>query len=610
MTASPMRAALLCALLATSALAVPALAQSSADQPAPPRGYNVDANGVDLVTGKFYMSSTEVSIGAGDGSGLSYSRNRRELGYDDQYLTALNQIGSVITVSIGALSDTFASTAGDSTSGTGAKLTVAAGQYRYTTQDGVIYQFSNAVRSERYRKAQQRATSIAFPDGRVLTIEYATEVQQFCKFWDECYEFYQFTRPRTVSSTDGYRLVLRYASDDPGNNSSTQAAKWMTLASATATNTAEEFCTTTNCPPTGGTWRSAQYAWNGTSSQETRTDAMGRVTTLTVSGGRITGIRPPGASADHVTITYDTAGRVAAYKIGNDIWTYSYTDAGGIRTSIVTSPTGLVRTVKSDLAKGKVTEDKTGTGGLTRYEYDAETRLTKVIRPEGDFTTYGYDARDNVTSAVITPKAGPALTPISVAAAFPATCANVLTCNKPTNTTDARGNVTDYSYAAEHGGMLSVTRPAPVAGAARPQTRYTYAQLYARYKDAAGTLVQATSPIWKLTEVSACATGTAPSCIGTADETRTIIDYGSPASANNLLPVSITVRSGNTGSAGAVSATSMMSYDRYGNLVAVDGPLAGAEDPATAATTRRARWWARSRPIPTARARSSGARRA
>ncbi len=65
MTSSARRAALSCALLATSALcglfAQPAAAQSSGA----PAFSNLDANGVDLTHGGFHLSFLEGSIGSG-----------------------------------------------------------------------------------------------------------------------------------------------------------------------------------------------------------------------------------------------------------------------------------------------------------------------------------------------------------------------------------------------------------------------------------------------------------------------------------------------------------------------------------------------------------------
>lgn len=108
-------------------------------------------------------------------------------------------------------------------------------------------------------------------------------------------------------------------------------------------------------------------------------------------------------------------------------------------------------------------------GRTTSYQYDSSGRRTRVTRPEGNYTQYTYDARGNMTEArqVAKPGSGPA--DIVTAVSFDASCANAVKCNKPNSTTDARGNVVDYTYDATHGGPLTVTQPAPTGGAARPR---------------------------------------------------------------------------------------------------------------------------------------------
>ena len=81
---------------------------------------------------------------------------------------------------------------------------------------------------------------------------------------------------------------------------------------------------------------------------------------------------------------------------------------------------------------------------------------------------------------------------------------------------------------------------------------------------------------------SACATTT--SCIGTADESRTSITYGT-----NFNPASVTTASGD----GTLSATTAIAYDSAGNVISVDGPLSGTAD------TTRARYDALRRQIGT-----------
>ena len=132
------------------------------------------------------------------------------------------------------------------------------------------------------------------------------------------------------------------------------------------------------------------------------------------------------------------------------------------------------------------------------------------------------------------------------------TCTDPVTCNQPNSTTDARGNVTDYTYSATHGGVLTVT--APAVGGVRPQVRYSYTLTNGEYR---------------LTGTSTCQTGS--SCAGTADEVVAAIAYD--ASGN------VTSTSAGNG-AGTLTAASAMTYDGLGNLLTVDGPLSGTADTA------------------------------
>ncbi|HEY0283216.1 MAG TPA: hypothetical protein VGC27_11405, partial [Rhizomicrobium sp.] len=170
---------------------------------------------------------------------------------------------------------------------------------------------------------------------------------------------------------------------------------------------------------------------------------------------------------------------------------------------------------------------------------------------------------------------------IVMTASYPASCGNPITCNRPTSVTDARGYRTDYTYDATHGGVLTATRSAPsgappVGTGTRPQTRYTYGSFYAWYKNSSGNIVQGTAPVYKLTQTSTCAT--LASCTGTGDESRSTTAYqaGSASTASNILPLTVTTGAGN----GSLSATTTTTYDQVGNVIAVDGPLAGDGDKA------------------------------
>ena len=199
-------------------------------------------------------------------------------------------------------------------------------------------------------------------------------------------------------------------------------------------------------------------------------------------------------------------------------------------------------------------------GHKTAYQYDSGQRLSEVTYSEGNYVQYQYDSRGNITKITKVAKAGSGLANIVTSATYPSTCSNPITCNEPITTTDARGQVTDYTYDPTHGGVLTITRPAATTGAVRPQTRYTYARL--------GSNGSASSTgVFVVSKISSCAT--LVSCAGTSDETVTTYTYGP-----NLLPTSVTIASGN----GSVSSTHTYAYDKYGNVVADDGPLSSTAD--------------------------------
>src|SRR3546814_13764423 len=74
--------------------------------------------------------------------------------------------------------------------------------------------------------------------------------------------------------------------------------------------------------------------------------------------------------------------------------------------------------------------------------------------------------------------------------------------------------------------------------------------------------------MYVLNAISRCQT--LASCAGTANEEKTTIAYNS----TNALPVSITKAAGN----GSVSATTTMTYVNVGNVLPLNGPLAGTAD--------------------------------
>jgi RHS repeat-associated protein len=205
------------------------------------------------------------------------------------------------------------------------------------------------------------------------------------------------------------------------------------------------------------------------------------------------------------------------------------------------------------------------------FGYDPKGRLTSVKKTDATITSetdYGYDPRGNlnlVTQVSTTPG-----TPANIvqSAIFPSTCTNTKTCNQPTSVTDARGNTTDFTYDSNSGQVATVTLPAPTTGAVRPQTRHTYTQMSAQFKNGSGQTVSG-DPAWTLTGASECQTQL--TCAGTADEVKTSVTRDVN---QGLLPTSFSKGDGT----GVLTATTAYTYTGLGSAKTLDGPLAGTAD--------------------------------
>lgn len=236
---------------------------------------------------------------------------------------------------------------------------------------------------------------------------------------------------------------------------------------------------------------------------------------------------------------------------------YSRSVVGTTATMTVTNALSQVTTVVSNMTIGRPISVTDPLSRVTSYQYDGDTRLTRITLPEGNYTEYTLDARGNVTQTQRVAKSGSGLSTITTSASYDVTCSNPVTCNRANSATDARGYVTDYTYDATHGGLLTVTGPAPSGSGDRPQVRYGYSTV--------------TGGEYRLTSISSCSSGTSPSCVGTANEGRTVITYGTGFNAN---VASVERRDGT----GALTATTAVTYDALGNLETVDGPLSGSND--------------------------------
>lgn len=540
------------------ALSTPAWAQDQLHAP-PPNHFTLDERGVDLISGAFNLTSTDVVIGQPGAGGMAYSRAYVGPGWRDSITGTISNTGGIVEVSLGGASERFTLSGGiyTPTNNVGSTLTPnSLSGLTYTTADGVAYVFRPAINDyvSPTDANSGRLVSVVRPNGETLTYNYVTVIVNTGNPNDPRVPA---TRVQSVSSNFGYQLQLQYAHNNPSSLSTLPS--FYRIIKVTGFNTSVDGCSPTAFSCTfSRTWPSADYGVTG--STQTVTDQSGRTTTYTFSGNRVSTIQAPGASSPTLTVGYDGSGRVSSVSDGVGSWGYGYSGSGSTRVTTVTDPLFNQSVATSNLSTNRLTSWRDSLLRTTSYLYDGQGRTTRVTRPEGDYVAYTYDARGNVTETRAVAKPGSGLADIYVSSSFPATCANPATCNLPTATTDARGGVTDYLY-GPHGQPISITQPAPTPGAGRPQTRIAYTTM-------------PSGPILP-TEVSVCAT--TASCIGTADEIRTTLTYGPLATTKHLLPATVTQASGN----GLLSATTGIAYTPDGDVASVDGPLAGTSDTTT-----------------------------
>lgn len=566
-----------------------AFAQADPTLPPPPEVQTVDENGVDLMSGSYNFNAPETSIGPKD-IGLqrmfAQTTMRDNNGGGIHYGT--NGFGAMVyTVSTGRTSEMFTLSAGvySPAGGTGSTLAFnsTTNQYIYTSRDGTVAIFSKAMTNTVSASADEGTLiSLTRPNGEQLTYYYRPVTSAGVTTYFMI----------SVVSSRGYMLKYEYSST------------FASLTSVTGINLAVDYCdpAADHCTGLTQSWPVTQYAetpgaWVGSAWTVTRTstDALNRATSYqwattyagTVGTLAVTVTRPSGLQKVFNTNPSGSsyAGMVSTVSIpGGGTWTYQYQRPGPssplLLSASVTGPDGQARTIGFGTFTGystyrRVTSitDSLYQGGsytnfITSYNYDNYGRITRVTRPEGDYTNYTYDARGNITEVRIVSKSPGTPADIVTTASYDIACVNPVTCNKPNYVIDPRGNRTDYTYDPVHGGVLTVTEPAPTSGAVRPQTRYSYSQIPTYAKNSSGVTVQAGS-IWLLTGSSACAT--TASCAGGTDELKAVLSY---SGSSNGLATSVTKGAGD----GSLTATTTTTYDNVGNVLTLDGPLSGPAD--------------------------------
>jgi RHS repeat-associated protein len=544
-----------CALLATTALASPVLAQSG--QTSEPYRRAIDANGVNLIDGSFPFIFSEGSIGSGLGSVSVERHGNGAYGASNwqNYYIYQTVSGSTTTASVvlGDFSENFTSTSGGAfVAASGDGSTLSSG-YTFTAGDGTTVTFG-APADDQYGASNLCGHVGANPNGCValadtitspsgLTTTFTWDMASLCSTTynpDGSLDCSYAWRLASASNSAGYEVAFSFVSNSipfhqlPSGN-------WYKRSGATLSNS-----------NVSGATRSVSYSYVSSTVTDV-TDAGGRTWRITAdSANRITGVRYPGSSSDDISVAYTTGGTVSSVTRAGVTTTYSRSVSGSTATTTITDAASHSSTVVADTSKAAITSVTDALSRTTSYTYDSSGRLTRSTYPEGNYVNLTYDGRGNVTETRTVAKSGSGLSDLVATASFPSSCSSPITCNKPTSVTDPRGNTTDYTYDSTHGGLLTVTPPAPTSGATRPQTRYTY------------TL---TGGAYRMTGVSACRSSS--SCSGGSDESKTTIAWDS-----NGNPTSVTSGDGT----GALAATVAMTYDGNGDLLTVDGPLSGTAD--------------------------------
>ncbi|WP_379554145.1 hypothetical protein [Qipengyuania sp. DGS5-3] len=562
------------ALLPLGLTATQAAAQSTVLDPAPIR-QPLDENGVDLTSGEIVVPGSSVAIGGENG--LQHMRYRVGNGWRHNYLMTVELAGNTATVTLGGSALTFTKVGGvwQNDQGSSSTLTETSSTFMFTGSGGTQITFNRTIMNgaSYYRSAAAVATDITAPTGQKTTLHYKTDTYFISHPFGGSYSV-NVIRLASVTNNAGYQLKFHYAQNDPNQSSNA----WYRITKVTALNNATEYCgPMANTCNFANTWPNLTYAesTSGSDTLETVTDVLGRQARYrTNSADQLTRVKRAGETIDGVVVNYGSDSRVSSVTHqGSQTRTYSWSASGNQLTATTNDMEGRQRTTVSNTSLGVILTDTNGLNQTMQYQYDGDGRLTDAIMPEGDRTEYSYDARGNTTEVRRKAKPGSGLADIVTSANYAVTCSNPITCNLPTSTTDARGKVTNYTWHSTYGVLTDVQLPADSSGI-RSRRRFGYGNLWAKAKNASGTLVQFADPILKLTSTRACRT--ANICTGSANESLTIYTYDNNA-APNLDLRRVNHRAGN----GTLNSFTDFTYDKLGNVLTVDGPISGTTDTTT-----------------------------
>lgn len=479
------RSQLIRTLVGALALAIAGVASTGRAQEIKPIDVYQDPHGIDLVSNN--VSTAKMPVLSIPAAPELTFRDLADFVPMIEVKTGTSEPGSepeVYRVSAGSIaSDAFANcttTTCYSAKGTGSTLQLAGdegdpgmglGGYQYTQGgSGKYIQFD--LRTEIYPNEGEPG-AIHPPVKKFLAYQVLNSGGRDLSFQYESAIIGSITRhrPVKVTSTAGYELRLTYWSNLADSN-------WGILKKA-------EIVAVGN---PGVPLASLQYQGN------TVTDIAGRVFGCVCmpsidpeqpqqKGSRM---QLPGESGYAFTTTRQQ--NTNTRTVTSDGVTYQYVsvpDTGWSNTTdaihdlTITGPEGFYQKIdvtniqsttgQFDPPRRRIDSVTDSQGRVTRYEYTGVQRLSKIIYPEGNAVSVDYDANGNLISRRAIAKPGSGQADLVESASYGGGGCGLLsyTCFRPVWTRDPKGNQTDYTWAASHGGLLTQLDPADEQGRRR-----------------------------------------------------------------------------------------------------------------------------------------------
>lgn len=565
-----------------------AVAQDQSDSPyEPPKYMTVSPLGVDLGSGKFNYSVTDLSIGpltlersyAGGRSlhaqgqfGLNWGHNHSAHYFRKPPATPYQVYGDPAVVIDGKLLSFYRSATGyqqNAPDSEGTFLEDRNGAMVFTDQQGNVYTFNPSV-SIVGLSSSQRIARIDYANGHTITYTYSSA-----------------GKLTEIASNFGYSIV--FENNGPNGHVSracgyNRAESSLTAGSCANSKLVVGYSHTANPinpsnPPfltsvsdaLRQTWG---YRYPGNTSSH-----AGQITCIEEVNSSVCRIKNEyyiggGGTKPYWVLKQTTANNeVWSYNIQGPDPEYNPAEHNGYRETTgggYTDPEGNEVWVEYYSGQPVKYYQK---GNASAPEWNgSQSRVSEIgwdglemvslKHPEGNSVHYSRRGA-LIVGETYTPKLNSGLAPVFTSSGFPErvidgnqcdTSVGRKRCNKPLWKEDFNRNRAEFTYDAQHGGVLTETGPA--VNGVRPQKRYTYV---AR---AASAAPAGMSPIWLVNTVSFCRTANFEN--GACRKDGVAIAGDEVVTSFEYEPNNLKVRS-ETVTAGGISRRTCFTYDWLGN---------------------------------------------